>query len=205
MENHATSGSTTLFVKTYLKDVLIDTITNIHDRWHQKGLDRQVIDYDSGQFYFVELNPPSYQKLHLMARKSRVEAWEERNPGEIRVLLSNPGWEGRLLRFLELSGVGRFVEVGVDEDEAYASRMDVGGGRGDGTRGAIILLGLFYYLVVFSVCIICKGDPYPENSAQRRLGAEDFLCLGVCTQGRRPVSLVFVYMPLWGERTVKRE
>jgi hypothetical protein len=29
-----------------------------------------------------------------------------------------------LLRFLELSGVGRFVEGGVDEDEAPEARMD---------------------------------------------------------------------------------
>jgi hypothetical protein len=55
---------------------------------------------------------------------ARVEAWEGRNPGGIRVLLANPRWESRLLRFLELSGVGRFVEGGKDEDEAYASRMD---------------------------------------------------------------------------------
>jgi hypothetical protein len=53
-----------------------------------------------------------------------VEAWEGRNPGGVRVLLSNPRWESRLLRFLELSGVGRFVEGGVDEDEAHATRMD---------------------------------------------------------------------------------
>jgi hypothetical protein len=39
-------------------------------------------------------------------------------------LLSSPRWESRLLRFLQLSGVGRFVEGGVDEDEAHATRMD---------------------------------------------------------------------------------
>jgi ribonuclease HI len=55
---------------------------------------------------------------------ARVEAWEGRNPGGIRVLLSNPRWERRLLRFLELSGVGRVVEEGLDEDEAYAAKMD---------------------------------------------------------------------------------
>jgi hypothetical protein len=36
---------------------------------------------------------------------ARVEAWEGRNPEGIRVLLSNPQWESRLLKFLELSGV----------------------------------------------------------------------------------------------------
>jgi hypothetical protein len=42
----------------------------------------------------------------------------------VRVLLSNPRWGSRLLRFLELSGMGRLVEGGVEEDEAYAARMD---------------------------------------------------------------------------------
>jgi ribonuclease HI len=55
---------------------------------------------------------------------ARVEAWEGRNPGSIRALLSNPRWEARLLRYLELSGVGRHVDGGVDEDEAHAVRMD---------------------------------------------------------------------------------
>jgi hypothetical protein len=54
---------------------------------------------------------------------ARVEAWEGRNAGGVRVLLANARWESRLLRFLELSGVGRFVEGEKDEDEAYASRM----------------------------------------------------------------------------------
>jgi ribonuclease HI len=55
---------------------------------------------------------------------ARVEAWEGRNPGSIGILLSSPRWEGRLLRYLELSGVGRFVEGGIEEDEAHAARMD---------------------------------------------------------------------------------
>ena len=44
-------------------------------------------------------------------------------PGSIRVLLNNPWWEMRLLRFLELSGVGRLVG---DEDveETRAARLD---------------------------------------------------------------------------------
>jgi hypothetical protein len=55
---------------------------------------------------------------------ARAEAWEGRDPGSIRVLLSNPRWEGRLLRFLELFGVGRTVKGGLDVEEAYAARMD---------------------------------------------------------------------------------
>jgi hypothetical protein len=37
------------------------------------------------------------------------------NPFPYRVLLANP----RLLRSLEVSGAGRFVESGTDEDEAH--------------------------------------------------------------------------------------
>ena len=43
-------------------------------------------------------------------RAARTEAWEGKDPGSTRVLLNNPRWERRLLRFLELSGVGRLVE-----------------------------------------------------------------------------------------------
>jgi len=42
---------------------------------------------------------------------AREEAWEGKDPRGIRVLLNNPRWERRLLRFLELSGVGRVVEA----------------------------------------------------------------------------------------------
>jgi len=55
---------------------------------------------------------------------AREEAWEGKDPGSIRVPLNNPRWERRLLRFLELSGVGRVVEDGTDEDQARAERMD---------------------------------------------------------------------------------
>jgi hypothetical protein len=65
----------------------------------------------------------SHALLHCPNAKlaaARVEAWEGRDTWGVRVLLANP----RLLRFLELSGAGRFVEGGTDEDEAHASRMD---------------------------------------------------------------------------------
>jgi len=44
--------------------------------------------------------------------------------GGIRVLLSNPRWGRQLLKFLELSGVGRVMEDGVGVEEARASRVD---------------------------------------------------------------------------------
>jgi hypothetical protein len=69
----------------------------------------------------------SHVLLHCSSARmsaARMEAWEGRDPGGLRVLLANPRWEKRLLRFLELSGAGRVVASGEDEDEAWARRMD---------------------------------------------------------------------------------
>jgi hypothetical protein len=57
-------------------------------------------------------------------RAARIEAWEGKDPGGVRVLLANPRWERRLVKFLELSGAGRVMADGTDEDGAYAARMD---------------------------------------------------------------------------------
>jgi hypothetical protein len=72
---------------------------------------------------------------------ARMEAWEGRDPGGLRVLLANPRWEKRLLRYLELSGAGRIVANGEDEEEAWARRMDewiVWEDGKDGARGQLI-------------------------------------------------------------------
>jgi hypothetical protein len=69
----------------------------------------------------------SHVLLHCSNAKlqsARDEAWEGRDPGGVRVLLANPRWERRLVKFLELSGVGRVMADGTDEDGAYAARMD---------------------------------------------------------------------------------
>jgi hypothetical protein len=55
---------------------------------------------------------------------ARVEAWKGMNPDRIWALLSNPKLEGRLLRFLELSGVGRFIDGGIGKYEAHAAKID---------------------------------------------------------------------------------
>jgi ribonuclease HI len=55
---------------------------------------------------------------------ARTEAWEGKNPGSVRRLLADPRWEKRFVRFLELSGVGRTLADGTDEESAYAARMD---------------------------------------------------------------------------------
>jgi len=39
-------------------------------------------------------------------------------------LLANPRWERWFVRFLELSGVGRTMADGTDEEAAHAARMD---------------------------------------------------------------------------------
>jgi len=39
-------------------------------------------------------------------------------------VLSSPRWERRLLKFLELSGVGRVVEDGADEEVRRATRLE---------------------------------------------------------------------------------
>jgi len=86
----------------------------------------------------------SHVLLHCPNEKlvtARAEAREGKNPGGVRVLLANPRWERRFVRFLELSGVGRTMADGTDKDGARAARVDewvvweVGEGiapRGDG-------------------------------------------------------------------------
>jgi hypothetical protein len=52
----------------------------------------------------------SHVLLHCSNAKlqtARTEAWEGKHPGGVRVLLANPRWERRFVKFLELSGVGR--------------------------------------------------------------------------------------------------
>jgi hypothetical protein len=55
---------------------------------------------------------------------ARAEAWEGKHPGSVWRLLADPRWEKRFVRFLELSGVGRTLADGTDEESAYAARMD---------------------------------------------------------------------------------
>jgi hypothetical protein len=57
-------------------------------------------------------------------RADRTEAWEGKNPGGVRVFLANPRWGRRFVKFLELSGVGRVMADGTDEDGARAAKMD---------------------------------------------------------------------------------
>jgi hypothetical protein len=55
---------------------------------------------------------------------AREKAWEGKDSGGVRVLLANPRWERWLAKFLELSGMGRVIADGEEEDGTYAARMD---------------------------------------------------------------------------------
>jgi hypothetical protein len=66
----------------------------------------------------------SFTTLSCKGGSARAEAWEGKSPGSVRRLLADPRWERRFVHFLELSGVGRTLADGVDEESAYASRMD---------------------------------------------------------------------------------
>jgi hypothetical protein len=57
-------------------------------------------------------------------RTACKKAWEAKDPRSVTVLLSNPRREKRLLKFLELSGVRRVMDDGLDEEETRAGRLD---------------------------------------------------------------------------------
>jgi hypothetical protein len=83
----------------------------------------------------------------------------------------------KLLRFLELSGVGRVTEQGVDEEEAHATRLD--GWIIRETEEREPLGGQLDYLFLtglFIVKYLVKGDSYPEFAHSTPLRVEDFLC-----------------------------
>jgi hypothetical protein len=50
--------------------------------------------------------------VHHLSHQS-ASTFNKKDPGSIKILLSNPRWEKRLLKFLELSGVGRVMSDGV--------------------------------------------------------------------------------------------
>lgn len=47
-----------------------------------------------------------------------------KDPGGVWVLLANPRWGRRFVKFLELPKVGRVMADGTDEDGARAARLD---------------------------------------------------------------------------------
>jgi hypothetical protein len=75
-----------------------------------------------------------------------VEAWEGKELGGIRVPLANPRCERRFLRFLELSGVGRVMANGTDEDDVVMGEWIV---WGDHAWGANLIT--FSFLSLYSL------------------------------------------------------
>jgi hypothetical protein len=85
-------------------------------------------------------------------------------------------------KFLELSGVGRVMADGTDEDGAYAARMDEWvawetveeqprGAKGNSCippRGVTIVVAVYFALLyLFLTTLSCKGGSHPETCAQR--------------------------------------
>jgi hypothetical protein len=53
------------------------------------------------------------------------------------------------------------------------------GGGGGGSKAELgPVIPVVRSSLFFCFHLICKGDPYPENSAQRTLGVEVFHCMG---------------------------
>jgi hypothetical protein len=152
-------------------------------------------------------------RSHMLLRcqNSRLaEAREGRDPGGVRVLLTNPRWEKKLLRLRELAGVGRVVSDGSDEDGVWAPKMDsriVSEAEEEAVRGWRTYPSLtFYFFLSFHTFML--GGLIPRRCAHRaRMMVKDFLCCDL-RQGPRLVSSVplfsVVYIPLRGERLYTR-
>jgi hypothetical protein len=126
----------------------------------------------------------SHVLLHcpnVKLREARAEAWEGKYPGGVRVLLANPRWERRFVKFLELSGVGRVMADGTEEDGAHAARMDewvaweaverVAGPQG---RGITCSFLMFTFPLYHS---FVRGNRTPRLAHSASPRAEDFLVL----------------------------
>jgi len=147
---------------------------------------------------FIEGASPRYINDSLLSQLT------VRDPGSIRVLLSNLRWERRLLRCLELSGVGRMVGNGVDEKRSRR-RGWIAGSSGSARRGwqrTKLSFSLSFPFV--------QGDSYPELRAQRIDEGGGF----PPHIARRPrasrwlffsfVIFLVTYISLWDERLVTR-
>jgi hypothetical protein len=100
-------------------------------------------------------------------RAAREKAWEGKTPGGVRVLLANPRWERRLVKFLELSGDGRRDRRGwsLCRENGRVGGMGDGGMYSPQGRGIICVCPRLLYIPLLTFC--CKGSSYPEICAQR--------------------------------------
>jgi len=105
---------------------------------------------------------------------ARTLAWEGRRPSSIRVLLADPRWEACLLKFIELSDVGRIVDE-VDVEEDWAVGLDgwiAWEAEGRGVGWQFLLSSLFCTLSLgFLLLLFVQGS----LCAQLADGVEDFV------------------------------
>ena len=127
----------------------------------------------------------------LHCRNARlVEAWraawefDGKSPGGLKVLLSSPRWERRLLRFLELSEVGKIMKDGVGEEERTAR---LGGWIAwEAEEGSWRISNFSRSAAAhypFTCTVFIKGDPYPEIRAQRNAEVGRFFLSGLARRG----------------------
>ena len=104
--------------------------------------------------------------------------------GGVRVLLSNPGWEKWLVKFLELSRVGRTIADETYEYEARAERMDgIMWETEERVTGDDEIDSFF-----FSSFYMFRGTHTPGYTHSAMLRVEDFFCLFLCVLRREDRS-----------------
>jgi len=114
-----------------MRNALARTAAQIHTgHWRSAVYLKRIKKRANDKCWFFR-GPAKMTRSHVLLycpserlRSAEREAWEGKNPGGVRVLLANPRWERRFVRFLELSGVGRTTADGTDEDGAHTVKMD---------------------------------------------------------------------------------
>jgi hypothetical protein len=103
---------------------------------------------------------------------------QQRDPGgAVSVCCSNPRWERRLVKFLELSRVRRTMADGTNEGEAWAERMDrwiVWETRGEGHVGGGGLSDTLFFFFSFSSML--RGTYTPSSAHSAPMRTEDLFC-----------------------------
>jgi hypothetical protein len=111
------------------RNSLARTVAQIRSgHWRSAVYLKRIKKRTTDHCWFCHKKERKMTRSHVLLHCTRREPGGCKTPSvgkrSIRVLLANPRWESRLLHFLELSGVGRRVEDGSDEDESRAARMD---------------------------------------------------------------------------------
>jgi hypothetical protein len=98
--------------------------------WRSAVYLKRIRKRETDQCWFCFKNGQKTTRSHVLLHctNGRLvaarQAWGGVHPGGVRMLLASPRWERRLLHFLELSGVGRVMENGEDEEENRIARMN---------------------------------------------------------------------------------